>query len=197
MNTEKTTLLQAPDGELNLPDHLPTLDDMMMFKLYRAWSAGNPIFTRLCEGRFNITRREWRVLAVAVQHDRLTSTQLAAAAGLDASRTSRAIGTLCSKQLLVRCRDRDDARTVHVSVTPQGLRLYREIMPVVASLNDGIFQDLDANELRALGSMLDRVFRRASQMMDDDLIKERSHRSRPAKARDPFTMTNQSPQNLE
>ncbi len=182
MNMKKTDPPQASDRDQDVAEYLPTLDDMMMFRLYRAWSAGNPIFTRLCEGRFNITRREWRLLAVGVQHDRLTSTQLARAVGLDAPRTSRAIGTLCSKGLLMRSRDPDDARTVHISVTPQGLRLYRQIMPVVASLNKEIFQDLDADELRALGSMLDRVVRRADQMMEDDLIKERPHRSRPGNA---------------
>ncbi|PLC53311.1 DNA-binding protein [Pollutimonas nitritireducens] len=182
MNIKKTDLLRASDRAQDLVDHLPTLDDMMMFRLYRAWSAGNPIFTRLCEGRFNITRREWRLLAVGVQHDGLTSTQLARAVGLDAPRTSRAIGTLCSKGLLMRRRDPGDARTVHISVTPSGIRLYRQIMPVVASLNKGIFQDLDVDELRALGSMLDRVVRRAGQMMADDLIKERPHRSRPGNA---------------
>ena len=184
MNTNKTDLLQASDLKPDLAEHLPTLDDMMMFRLYRAWSAGNPIFTRLCEGRFNITRREWRVLAVAVQHDSLTSTQLARAVSLDAPRTSRAIGTLCNKALLARSRDPDDARTVHISVTPDGLHLYGRIMPVVASLNTEIFQDLDADELRALGSMLDRVVRRAGKLMEDDLIKERPHRSRPEKIAD-------------
>src|SRR3546814_20134952 len=60
-----------------------------------------------------------------------------------------------------------DARTVHISVTQQGLRLYQEIMPMVVSLNEVIFQDLDAGELQALGSMLDRIVRRADQMMQE------------------------------
>src|SRR5690606_14032027 len=140
--------MQGPRRIDIAPDGLPTLGEMMMFRLYRAWSAGNPIFTSLCEGRFNITRREWRLLAIAVQHVSLTSTQLAHAAALDAPRTSRAVGSLCDKGLLARSRDPDDARTVHISVTEQGLNLYRQIMPVVASLNDVIFQDLDANELQ-------------------------------------------------
>jgi DNA-binding MarR family transcriptional regulator len=164
------------------PDRPPTLGDMMMFRLYRAWSAGNPIFTRLCEGRFNITRREWRLLAIAVQHGSLTSTQLAHAAALDAPRTSRAVGTLCGKGLLSRSRDPGDARTVHISVTQEGLRLHHEIMPVVASLNDVIFQDLDAGELQALGSMLDRIVRRAGRMIEEDLVRERPHRNRPGNA---------------
>lgn len=182
MDIETTGPMHESARTASLPERLPTLGDMMMFRLYRAWSAGNPIFTRLCEGRFNITRREWRLLAIAVQHDRLTSTQLAHAVDLDAPRTSRAVGTMCSKGLLERSRDLDDARTVHISVTKQGLRLYHEIMPVVASLNEIIFQDLDADELQALGSMLDRIVRRAGLMMDEDLVKERPHRSRPGHA---------------
>src|SRR3546814_9894510 len=78
-----------------------------------------------------------------------------------------------------------DARTVHISVTQQGLRLYQEIMPMVVSLNEVIFQDLDAGELQALGSMLDRIVRRADQMMQEDLVKERPHRSRPDKGVNP------------
>ncbi|NYT84007.1 winged helix-turn-helix transcriptional regulator [Pusillimonas harenae] len=165
-----------------MSDELPTLGDLMMFRLYRAWSAGNPIFTRLCEGRFNITRREWRLLAIAAQHDSLTSTQLAHAAILDTPRTSRAVSSLCSKGLLARSRDSGDARTVHISITCQGRTLYHQIMPVVVSLNNMIFQDLDAAELQALTIMLDRVVRRAEQMIEDDLVKERPHRSRPGKA---------------
>lgn len=182
MNMETTGRMQESARTASVPNRLPKLGDMMMFRLYRAWSAGNPIFTRLCEGRFNITRREWRLLAIAVQYDRLTSTQMTHAVGLDAPRTSRAVGALCNKGLLERSRDSVDARTVHISVTQQGLRLYQEIMPMVVSLNDVIFQDLDAGELQALGSMLDRIARRADQMMEEDLIKERPHRSRPGKA---------------
>lgn len=182
MDIKTTASMKQSAGPTPLRNRPPTLEDMMMFKLYRAWSAGNPIFTRLCEGRFNITRREWRLLAIAVRHDSLTSTQLAQAVGLDAPRTSRAISSLCGKGLLLRSRDPGDARTVHVSVTQQGALLYQAIMPVVASLNDTIFQDLDAGELQALGSMLDRIMRRADQMLEDDLIKERPHRGRPGKA---------------
>ncbi|TEA79508.1 MarR family winged helix-turn-helix transcriptional regulator [Allopusillimonas ginsengisoli] len=158
--------------------HSPTLHDMMMFRLYRAWSAGNPIFTRLCEGRFNITRREWRILAIVAQHGALTSTDLAHAAALDAARTSRAISTLCQKKLLERTRGQPDARTVQVSASSAGMQLYEEIMPIVADLNDLIFQDLSSQELHAFGTMLDRIIRRAGLMLEEDLIKERVHRGR-------------------
>ena len=42
--------------------------------------AINPVFVRLCEGRYGITRREWRLLACAVEGGIMTSAELAAAA---------------------------------------------------------------------------------------------------------------------
>ncbi|WP_336973108.1 MarR family winged helix-turn-helix transcriptional regulator [Alcaligenes sp. PF14] len=155
-----------------------TLPAMMMFQLYRAWSASNPIFIRLCEGRFNITRREWRILAIANMHPALTGTALAEAAALDTARCSRAVSTLCEKGLLKRTRDTKDSRIVHVSVTELGMQRYEEVMPVVASLNEEIFQDLSAAELSALSSMLDRVTSRAALMLESNVVQERARRNR-------------------
>ncbi len=156
----------------------PTLPAMMMFQLYRAWSAGNPIFTRLCEGRFNITRREWRILATACMHSALTSTALAEAALLDAARCSRAVGSLCEKGLLMRTRDTRDTRIVRVSVTDMGRQRYGEVMPVVAALNEEIFQDISPAEMLALSSMLDRITQRADSMLESNVVKERARRNR-------------------
>lgn len=156
----------------------PTLPAMMMFQLYRAWSAGNPIFIRLCEGRFNITRREWRILAIACMHPALTGTALAEAAALDTARCSRAVSTLCEKGLLKRTRDTKDTRVVHVSVTELGMQRYKEVMPIVASLNEEIFQDLSAAEMVALSSMLDRISSRAALMLESNVVKERARRNR-------------------
>ncbi|MBX6964434.1 MarR family winged helix-turn-helix transcriptional regulator [Alcaligenes faecalis] len=156
----------------------PTLPAMMMFQLYRAWSAGNPIFIRLCEGRFNITRREWRILAIACMHPALTGTALAEAVSLDSARCSRAVSTLCEKGLLKRTRDIKDTRVVHVSVTELGMQRYKEVMPIVASLNEEIFQDLSAAEMAALSSMLDRITSRAALMLESNVVKERARRNR-------------------
>ncbi|GHC42628.1 transcriptional regulator [Alcaligenes pakistanensis] len=156
----------------------PTLPAMMMFQLYRAWSAGNPIFTRLCEGRFNITRREWRILAIACMHSALTGAALAQAVGLDGARCSRAVSSLCEKGLLKRTRDTRDTRVIHVSVTELGLQRYEAMMPIVVSLNAEIFQDLNSAEMVALSSMLERITSRADAMLESNVVKERARRNR-------------------
>lgn len=161
-----------------VPPHMPTsLRDMVVFRIYRAWSAANPIFTRLCEGRFNITRREWRILATSVVHGRLSSAALADAAMLDSVRTSRTITALCEKGWLQRQRDTRDARNIYVEASPAGLELYRRIMPIVVELNEQVAQDLDAEELRVLSTALDKIMRRSQSLLQAEVIKDRLHRS--------------------
>jgi DNA-binding MarR family transcriptional regulator len=149
---------------------------MVVFRIYRAWSAANPIFTRLCEGRFNITRREWRILATSVAHGRLGSAALAEAAMLDSVRTSRTITALCEKGWLQRQRDTQDARNIYVEASPAGLELYRRIMPIIVELNEQVAQDLSAEERRVLDAALDKIMRRSQSLLQAEVIKDRPHR---------------------
>lgn len=155
-----------------------TIHEMTAFRLYTAWSSANPIFTRLCEGQFNITRREWRLLATVVNHDWLTSSQLAGVAGLDAVRTSRAITGLCAKGWVQRERSERDARTVHVAATPAGRDLYAAMMPAIMELNRLITQDLSDAELDTLHALLERVGARSRQLYGNDLVVARANRGR-------------------
>jgi MarR family transcriptional repressor of emrRAB len=161
-----------------------TIREMTAFRLYTAWSSANPIFTRLCEGQYNITRREWRLLATVVNHARLTSSQLAAEAGLDAVRTSRAITALCTKGWLQRERAPHDGRTVHVAATPAGRTLYETMMPAIMELNQLITQDLSRAEVETLHALLERVGERARQLYGNDLVPARANRGRARARRD-------------
>ena len=123
------------------------LAGMLMYQLYQAWAQSNPVFVRLCEGRFGITRREWRLLACAVEGGIMTSAELAAAAKLDLARTSRTLGALCEKGWLRRLPDSADRRVVRIEATADGLDRYRALLPEVMRLNDLLVQDLDAAEV--------------------------------------------------
>ena len=49
------------------------LDDLLLYRLSRLLSVGGSMVIRLCEGRFGITRREWRVIARLAQEQELLS----------------------------------------------------------------------------------------------------------------------------
>jgi len=162
-----------PSTPLSEPPHLA---DMLMYRLYQAWSQSNPVFVRLCEGRFGITRREWRILACAVEGGIMSSAELAAAAKLDLPRTSRTLGTLCEKGWLRRLHDSADRRVVRVEATAEGIDRYQRLLPEVARLNDLLVQDLSHDEIALLRDFLARIEQSGRRMADDNIVSEKASR---------------------
>ncbi len=152
------------------------LSDMLMYRLYQAWSQSNPVFLRLCEGRFGITRREWRVLACAVEGGIMSSAELAAAAKLDLARTSRTLGALCEKGWLRRLHDSADRRVVRVEATAEGVARYEALLPEVTHLNDLLVQDLSDAEVTLLREFLGRIEQRGRRMAEDNIVSEKASR---------------------
>src|SRR5262245_61971516 len=76
-----------------------SLDGLLLYRLSRLLGVAGSMVIRLCEGRFGITRREWRLIATLASRGALGSSQLAEHAQLDRARTSRAVGSLVAKGL--------------------------------------------------------------------------------------------------
>ncbi|CAB3671524.1 DNA-binding transcriptional repressor MarR [Achromobacter spanius] len=157
-------------------DPPPHLADMLMYRLYQAWSQSNPVFVRLCEGRFGITRREWRILACAIEGGIMSSAELAAAAKLDLARTSRTLGALCEKGWLRRLHDSTDRRVVRVEATAEGLARYRALLPEVLRLNELLVQDLSDAEVALLRDFLGRIEQRGRRMAEDNIVADKASR---------------------
>lgn len=118
--------------------------------------SGAPV-VRMLEGRYGITRREWRLLAWLAESGPKSPSALAEAAQLDRARTSRAIANLVQKGLVQRVAEADDSRRAVVSIRPPGQALYQKVFPVVARLNAQLVEVLDDNELRVLDRALERL----------------------------------------
>jgi len=162
-----------PSVPVQRPFHLA---EMPMYCLYQAWSQASPMFVRLCEGRFGITRREWRLLAAVVEYGPLTSAELAATAKLDLVRTSRALGSLCGKGWVDRGRDTDDKRITNVMATESGQALYHAMLPEIAHLNDLLMADLTPDEGRQLLHLLQLVAQRGERMSTENVVADKASR---------------------
>lgn len=147
-----------------------------LFQLYLAWSSANPMFVRLSEGRFNVTRREWRILATLRRFERLSASDLAHEVQLDLVRTSRTVTRLVEKGLVSRVKNSSNARSVWVCLEPAGHTIYEKMKPLVQELNELLVQDLDQQELKQLTVILQKITQRAQQLNGSTLITDKARR---------------------
>ncbi len=147
------------------------LGDLINFRLQRCFSFSGAPVIRLLEGRYGITRREWRLLATLAEHGPLSPSELADLAQLDRARTSRAIGVLVEKGLLRRQVHAADSRRAQLNLTSEGLELHAEVFPRVAEINSRLLEKLDEPTLEALAAVIDTLTARAEQL-NQELVRD-------------------------
>jgi len=140
------------------------LDDMLLYRLWQLQSRAGRTVIRLCEGEFGITRREWRLLAQLAREEGVLSSQLAERADLDRVRTSRTLGTLARKGLVVRTPRPGDRREVRVHLSEPGRALYAALLPRVAAINQALVGVLAPHEASVLEGFLARLQAQAEAM---------------------------------
>jgi DNA-binding MarR family transcriptional regulator len=140
------------------------LDDLLNYRLMRLFAVSGAPVVRLCEGRYGIARREWRIVALLAAHGPMSPSALAERGDLDRARTSRAIGTLVAKALVQRVAQPGDARRAVVALTESGQALYAELFPQVVEINRRVLGALDAPLLEALDEALTRLTAHAVQV---------------------------------
>lgn len=142
------------------------LDDLLLYRLTRLLAVAGSMVIRICEGRFGITRREWRLIATLASRGELSSSQLAEHAQLDRARTSKAVGSLVAKALISRETRAGDRRQVTLALTERGRALYDELFPLVRAINAELGAALDAEEAARFDAALRRLQAQADRMLD-------------------------------
>jgi DNA-binding MarR family transcriptional regulator len=146
------------------------LDDLLLYRLSRLLSVAGSMVIRLCEGRFGITRREWRLLATLASRGELSSSQLAEHAQLDRARTSKAVGSLVAKRMVSRTHPAGDRRSVVLRLTESGQALYDELFPLVARINADLLGALDAADAARFDDALHRLQARADRLAGEAVL---------------------------
>jgi DNA-binding MarR family transcriptional regulator len=138
--------------------------DLFLFRINRlAAVAGRPL-TRLCEGRYGITRREWRLIVVLSQEGPLVSTELARRASIEPPRASRAITVLVEHGLVERIPRPGDRRYIEIHLTERGRQVYASLYPVVVQIDAQLLSGLDAEEIAVLQKLWRRLEEGASRL---------------------------------
>ncbi len=141
--------------------------DLVNYQMYLIGSMNTDV-TRLCEGEFGITRREWRFLALLAALGPLAPSELAVRAGLDRSRTSKGVTALLAKNLITKLTFSSDRRRSTLNLTDDGRALYERIFPRVRAVNLALLGVLDDEETSTLTLILDKLRRQATALSHGD-----------------------------
>jgi DNA-binding MarR family transcriptional regulator len=137
------------------------IEDLLLFRMNRVVGLGGALVTRICEGRFGVTRREWSVLAVAAREEAISWAELRDRCGLDESRVSRAVTSLVAKGLAEKSTLAN--RQLRVRLTDKGRELYAELFPIAREINAELVAALDPQAVESLDQALVVLHARARQ----------------------------------
>jgi DNA-binding MarR family transcriptional regulator len=149
-----------------------------LFRLTRILAIGGAPVIRLCEGRYKITRREWRLIAALAQHGAMMSSVLAHTVHLERGRTSKAVSELIRKGLVTRTARSSDRRKADVALADSGHLIYESLFPIVVQLNRDLLEVLTSAEVDQLDDCLGRIQARADELLAGAVLPkaDRGHR---------------------
>jgi DNA-binding MarR family transcriptional regulator len=134
-----------------------TVEDLLNYRLSRLLESSGSMVTRLCEGRYGITRREWRLICILASQGALSPSELAERAHLERARISRHVGDLVAKKLVDRVGLEADKRRASVALNGRGRKLHEELFPQSVRFNNLVLEALRPAELAAFDAALTRL----------------------------------------
>ncbi|GGH57690.1 transcriptional regulator [Comamonas phosphati] len=163
-----------------------TVDELLNYRLSCLLEASGAMITRLCEGRYGITRREWRLIALLAAHGAMSPSELALRAKLERPRVSRLITELVAKGITARVGDREDKRralvrltdegSALVRLTDEGSALYEELFPRTIVFHKQVLAALSAEELAAFDAALLKLTEQATRIAAMKPVAEKADR---------------------
>ncbi len=162
--------------------------DLLNYRLSRLLASSGALITRMCEGRYGITRREWRLICLLADHGAMSPSDLATHSHLERPRVSRHITDLVSKKLVARIQEPGDGRRAKVELTERGRKLHAELFPQSAALNNMVLKALTLAELAAFDTALEKLTSVADEIANSYPLEEKADRRHGGSRR--FVSTN-------
>lgn len=153
-----------------------TVHDLLNYRLSCLLAGSGAMVTRLCEGRYGITRREWRLICILAVQGSMSPSELAKLAHLERARVSRHITDLVAKKLVARLGVPDDRRRALVELNERGRKLYEELFPQSVRFNNMVLQALTSTELAAFDVALTRLTEVTEELGRSHLLTEKADR---------------------
>lgn len=115
-----------------------------------------------------LPRLEWRIIALLGTRPPCTLKELTRRAGLDKSQISRGVASLVRRDLVRRAQSPRSNREIELSLSRDGVRLYRKLIADALVRSEELLAGLAAEERAQLDRLLDRLIERARRLLRRD-----------------------------
>jgi len=156
---EPATAAAAPDGELAPITAMMSSRLMVLANLLR---RGAILRYKRMVGLSSV---EFGLVASLGRRPPMSVARLAEAVGMDKGQISRALAGLVSRKLVSKTANPGDSREVLVSLTRTGLVAHDAIVAGGLERNRRLLEQMDREEVALLLSQIDRLTRKAEQML--------------------------------
>jgi DNA-binding MarR family transcriptional regulator len=150
MSTRDSALPALQRRNFELGKYLPFRLTVLSNRLTRQVS-------RFYSDRFQLSAPEWRTMAVLGQNGPMTANLVIQQTTMDKVRVSRAVAKLLKTGYITRDSDPADRRRAVLALTPAGLDVYREIVPLVQEVEANVMSDLTRDERVQLEAALAKL----------------------------------------
>lgn len=140
-----------------MPPPKLVLDDFLPYRLSVASNAVSQFIARAYEDEHGLSMQEWRVMAVLGEGGELTQQDIVGRTKMDKVTVSRAARSLEDRGVLRRAPNAADARSLRLSLTAAGRRIYERVAPRTRALEREVTGGFSAREVSALKELLARI----------------------------------------
>ena len=133
------------------------LDQFIPYRLSVLTNRVSSAIARHYSDRFNLSIPEWRVMAVLGQTPGLSARQVAERTAMDKVQVSRAVQSLLEAKRLTRDTHSLDGRVSQLSLSLEGLAIYKELVPVALELEREFLAGLSLQDRKLLDRLLTKL----------------------------------------
>jgi DNA-binding MarR family transcriptional regulator len=156
--------MRTKTGDSGL-EHRLELDSFIPYRLSILQQEVSRLIATAYAERYGLMRNDWRVMAALGNDQPLSANEICDRTNMDKVQVSRAISRLLGRELVVRVQDAEDRRRWILRLAKSGEKMYRDIVPAARAREAELLAALGEPELKQLDVLIDKLYRRAGQLL--------------------------------
>ena len=148
------------------------LDDFFPYRLTHLQALVTDNIAQIYTGQFDLSRQQWRVLAVLGNNSPLSAKEISAQANLEKMPTSRAINGMLEQKLLDKMAHDGDKRSSLLTLTRKGQAIYQQLVPLALKREQELLSVLNEDEQAQLMIMFEKLAKQSRKLAKKDKSKK-------------------------